>query len=374
MSYRFDFNPDVLKTVAGGRSVLDMPRLHIHSDESAKSFIESYGFRLEDEQSVKKLFYFHRRALVLMTEKLGFSIQEIPAEIRDPKKLEDLLGLLKMASQSRGTDATQAVSSAQPMTLQKWACALLRCMHVFVHAESDLFSAFSYEIQKQILTPFEKSVRTESGTTYLFSPSDEKQKVDLLAFEVKPFKTSTSAVIKLLAKPDAVAMRIYDKVGVRFVTKGLFDSFQVIRFIVEQNLMSFPHIMPDQSSNNLYPVDIFLKVCQKAIGHQKQIQRDLTPIELEKMFEDEVGGAEILRKHNDQSSKNFKFIKFITRRLVHIRPDGKDQFSFFYPYEIQIMDQKAHEDSQMGPTVHDAYKERQKEAARQRLFPSEYAP
>ncbi len=358
MPFRFDFNPDVLNTVAGGRSVLDMPRLHIHTDEAAKSFIESYGFSLSNEHSVQQLFYFHRRAVVLMTERLGFQLADIPEKIREPKKIEDLLSLLRMASQSRAEDQ---------MIMQKWSCAILRCMHVFVHAESDLFSAFSHEIQKQIITPFQNAVRMDGSNhkPYLVSSADENQRVELLDFEVKPFKTSTSAVIKLLAKPDAVAMRIYDKLGVRFVTKDLFDSFQVIRFIVEQNLMSFPHIMPDQSSNNLYPADLFVQVCEKAKGMPEAKDR----VALQKIFDDEMIHAGIFRKPNDQSSKDFKFIKFITRKLIHIQPEGKERFSFFYPFEVQIMDEKSRAESQKGVAVHEAYKERQKSAARLRLFP-----
>lgn len=50
-----------------------------------------------------------------------------------------------------------------------------------------------------------------------------------------------------------------------------------------------------------------------------------------------------LRKKNEQSGLDFKFIKFITRKLIRIknRPDtsGVSQsFSFFYPFEVQIMD------------------------------------
>jgi uncharacterized protein (TIGR04562 family) len=366
MPFRFDFNPDVLNTVAGGRSVLDMPKLHIHTDEAAKSFIESYGFSLVDDRSVQQLFYFHRRAVVLMTERLGFQLKDIPERIREPKKLEDLLSLLKLASLVEVTVGGQ--KNIESTELQKWACAILRCMHVFVHAEKDLFSAFSQEIQNQIITPFQNAVRMDGSThkPNLVSATDESKRVELLDFEIKPFKTSTSAVIKLLAKPDAVAMRIYDKIGIRFVTKDLFDSFQVIRFIVDQNLMSFPHIMPDQSSNNLYPVDLFMRGCAKA----KNLPRDYSRQDLQKIFDQEISQFGTFRKPNDQSSKDFKFIKFITRKLIHIKPEGKEYFSFFYPFEIQIMDEGSRAESQKGVAVHEAYKERQRQAARARLFPA----
>ena len=84
------------------------------------------------------------------------------------------------------------------------------------------------KIQKQILTPFENAI-VQEDELYLRSYKKEGHgQVQLLKFQSKPFKTSSSTVIKLLAKPDAVAMKVFDKIGVRFVTNTVFDSFQVI--------------------------------------------------------------------------------------------------------------------------------------------------
>jgi uncharacterized protein (TIGR04552 family) len=262
MPQKFSFDLDMLNSVAGGRSAIDTPRLNIKSLEQATSFIQSYGFDYSNLEDQEKIWYYHRRALVLIVEKLGFDLQEIPELLRERKALGDIRRLLLLASSGEGSERS----------LQRWSCAILRCMHVYVHAENDLFSSFSEEIQSQILTPFQKAIYHD-GTTHkanLKSLSVEgRTPVELLGFEVKPFKTSSSTVIKLLAKPDALALKIFDKVGVRFVTRSLFDSFQVIRFLVEENIMSFPHIMPDQSSNNLYPVELFVSVCQelKATGN-----------------------------------------------------------------------------------------------------------
>lgn len=352
----FSFDPDILQSVAGGRSALEMRRLHILNLEAANAFLKSYGFDIHLEADRRTLWHHHRRALVLMTEKLVFKESEIPAEVRDPKVLEDIRLLLLYASRD----------SSDP--LQKWACAILRCMHVFVHTESDLFSFFSEEIQKQILSPFEKTIsHAEKGIALKGSVRTDNV-IGLMDFQVKPFKTSSSTVIKLLARPDALAMRIYDKIGVRFVTKSLFDSFQVIRFLVRENLISFPHIMPDQSSNNLYPVELFLKVCDE-LEKIKLKQDD----EIESYFNSKLfksGADKLFRKTNEQSAIDFKFIKFISRKLIRIHPQGaKEEFSFFYPFEVQVMDQKSFDKAVSGPTEHQAYKERQRLAARGRLFP-----
>jgi uncharacterized protein (TIGR04562 family) len=357
MLRRYDFDEKILTSIVGGKSALDLPRLRFQTEEEVTQFIKSYGFDLEVPEQVDKLWYFHRRALVLLTERLGFATEEIPEILRDRKQLGDLRKLLLMASSFHPKDRE----------LQRWSCALLRTMHVFVHAENDLFSSFSEEIQKQILSPFQECLFTEgsSGTTYLKSPRAEGESIALHGFEIKPFKTSTSTVIKLLAKPDAYAMSVFDKLGVRFVTKSLFDTFRVIRFLSEENLISFPHIMPDQSSNNLYPADLFVEICQKMAMRPEPYSAE----EMEKKFisslEERKDEVSFLRKDNSFSGEDYRFIKFICRKLVRI-PGG---LVFFYPYEIQLMDEQAHQKILSGPSHHQAYKERQRAAARKRLFP-----
>lgn len=249
-------------------------------------------------------------------------------------------------------------------------------MHVFVHAENDLFASFSQEIQKQILEPYQHAIINDGSRHRIFLKSKKQKQtveIDLAGFEVKPFKTSSSTVIKLLARPDALAMKIFDKLGVRFVTRSLFDSFQVIRFLVDENIMSFPHIMPDQSSNNLYPVKLFVQTCEELT----QTQKTFTDEEVYKKFEEAYKQVsdkvdfqdQLFRKPNEQSDSDFRFIKFITRQLITVNTVGHKPFTFFYPYEVQIMDEQSHQQASSGPLEHQAYKERQKMAARERILP-----
>lgn len=348
---------------AGGLSILDQSRLHIETLEQAEAFIKSYGFDIQNEIDLKKLWYFHRRAMVLLTERLKFSIDEIPSEIHDKEILEDIRKLLLYASQTTNKKH------------QRWACAVLRCMHVFVQAETDLFSFFSEEIQRQILAPFEQNVAHEEKM-YLRSQNKESTlgRVELVDFQAKPFKTSTSTVIKLLAKPDAIAMRVFDKIGVRFVTKTIFDSFQVIRFLESENLFSIAQIMPDQSSNNMYPVKEFLQVCKKIID-DKLVLETMNSEDIDKhlmrRLEKDSTLLGLFKKENPFSSKDFKYIKFISRRMIHIDPKvpGAKAFNFFYPFEIQIMTEEAFKKIQSGESEHTAYKARQIKAAIKRLFP-----
>jgi uncharacterized protein (TIGR04562 family) len=356
MLHTMSFSEPVLNSVIGGKSSIDMPRLNIQTPAEATAFLKGYGYDIENETDQKKLWYFHRRALVFLEEKLGFSRAEVPEIIHDAKQLGDIRQLLLLASSSNPAERS----------LQKWACAVLRVMHVFVHTENDLFSSFTEEIQKQILSPFQSCIFNDGTSGQIFlrkhletssstEPAQEEEPLSLLGFEVKPFKTSTSSVIKLLAKPDALAMSVYDKLGVRFVTHSMFDAYRVVRFMVEENLISFPHIMPDQSSNNLYPVDLFIEV----ITELKGLGRTLDEKEIDELFrrrmEERKHSVEFLRKENSYSGQEYRFIKFISRKLIKLQlPDNKGQFSFFFPYEVQIMDKEAHQKILSGPAEHQA--------------------
>ncbi len=362
-SSHYQFDPNSLSVLAGGVSVLDQSKLHIHSPQEADDFLKSYGFDLSRNEDQKRLWYFHRRAVVLLTEKLKFNIADIPEKVRDPDKLIDLRNLLIWASQINDT------------SLQKWSCALLRCLHVFIHSETDLFSFYAEEIQKQILIPFENSI-IQQEELYLRSFKKEGHgQIKLVLFQSKPFKTSSSTVIKLLAKPDAVAMKVFDKVGVRFVTHSIFDAFQVLRFLVEENLISFPHIMPDQSSNNMYPVKEFLEICEKLEKKHGPLHKlDSEKIDrlLKKQLEISSSGfLNFFRKENSFSALDFKYIKFITRKLIRIQIPNAAEFSFFYPFEVQILNKESFEKMQSGDSKHDAYKNRQIDAARERIFPKQ---
>lgn len=359
-SYYF-FDDTSISVVAGGASALDRKNLNIHGLDEAESFLRSYGYQINNPDDLERLWYFHRRALVLMNERLLISLDQMPSELKNKENLKDIRNLLIYASQTENKN------------LQKWSCALLRCMHVFVHAETDLFGSFAEEIQKQILTPFENSVKQEDNLQLRSFQKEGHPSIDLYDFQTKPFKTSSSTVIKLLAKPDALAVKVFDKIGIRFVTRSIFDSFQVIRFLVEENLISFPQIMPDQSSNNMYPVTEFLTVCEK-LKNKYPAGHRLASEKIDRLLMKKVSSQKaflgLFRKENPYSSEDFKYIKFISRQLIKIEPVGGGKaFSFFYPFEVQIMNESAYKKIQSGESEHSAYKNRQIVAAVKRLFP-----
>ncbi len=361
----FAFYRQMLDCVVGGVSVLDTERLNIRSLAEAREFVRAYGYDMENPEDLEQLWATHRRAVNLIKEHLLDPGESIPEELAEPSQLKDLCNLLLIASSTEPAERH----------LQRWACAILRVMHVYVHLRNDLFSAFRDEIQAQIFKPIEDVIvhDDESGMAIL-GPSEADGGIVLHKFEVKPFKTTASAVIKLLARPEKVALTLLDKLGLRFVTQNVFDSFRVIRFLVDRHIMSYPHIIPDQSNNTLYPVNLFMEVMEDIKALQERGET-VSPEQIQKWLKErlEKAGerAQFLAKANEFSDPDYRFIKFINRKLITVSvgpEDAQRVFRFFYPFEIQIMDHETYVRNLSGPLAHDEYKARQRKRARERVF------
>ncbi|HVK61354.1 MAG TPA: TIGR04552 family protein [Bdellovibrionales bacterium] len=361
----FHFNRQVLDCVIGGVSAIDTPRLNIHTRDEAKQFITAYGYDLDSPGDTELLWGIHRRAVALIQEQFLNEGENIPMDVADPTTLGDLSKLLILASSRLEAHHE----------LQKWSCAVLRVMHVFVHLRNDLFSAFRDQIQASLLKPLQDAIVVDdiAGKSVL-GPNEPRGGIQLHKFEIKPFKTTASSAIKLLARSERVALSLLDKIGVRFVTRSLFDSFRVVRFLVDQHLISYPHIIPDQSANTLYPINLFLEVMEelKAIEKRGEVVDDNVVREaLMAHLAESKDQANYLEKLNEFSGPDYRFLKFINRKLVTVTiGEGGDKkpFSFFYPYEVQIVDVETYSRNMSGPMAHDAYKDRQRRKARARVL------
>ena len=358
--WNFDYDVSILRTRVGGESSLDAPRLYVEDFEEAYAFLKSYGFDLHDPKQEKRLWYYHMRALSFLRERILDKNEEIPEIISDPRQLKDIRNLLVWASQKDSSE------------LRRWSCAVLRVAHVFVHSENDLFSYHAEEVQRQILSPIQACVAHEGERISLKHPFSPEE-IRLKGFEVKPFKTSSSEVLKMLAKPEVVALKVLDKIGLRFVTESVFDAFQVALFLADRHLINFSHVIPDQSSNNLYPLPLFFETLKELCDLQDQghpVNFATMNQRLTEKWTDRGNKQGLVRKENSFSDSEYRFIKFICRKLITVKRDGAEPFSFFYPFEVQIVDEASFLRNQSGPSSHAHYKERQRQAARQRLFPS----
>lgn len=360
MSENLYFRRQALKSLIGGVSVLDAPKLSIRDRGQAEEFIKSYGYDWESESDRNKIYSFYRQSLAFLQDLYVESGQESPGDVFEDNKVEDVRDILVFAS-------SRKVGQEK---IQRWSCATLKVMHVMAHLNNDIYSVFEEEIRKQILDPIKASVMSDPlhGSNML---QGQNQKIKLNKFEVKPIKNQSSAIVKLLAKKRLVALNILDRVGVRFVTKNTFDIFQVIRFLQDNSLVAYPHCIVNESANTVYPTDLFLEVMDtlrstNSMANEKEIEELLL-----KKIKSHKGDLDLQVKDNIFTDPDYKFVKFISRKLIRVDIElrgKKERIQFFYPFEVQVMDYQTYINNMRGPLSHEEYKKRQIKAAGLRLF------
>lgn len=350
------FHPHLIETIIGGRSAIDLPRLEILDLDQAYKFARSYGFDLSLPEDISEVWHLHRRSVSLIREELLNPSESLPPEITEPGQLQDPGYLLVYAS-SKNQDT-------KSRELQAWACALLRVMHTFAHVENDIFTNYADQIQEQMLSPIREHMVIDPVVGTILGLQSDIDQVPLYKFEAKPFKAKNSSVIKLLSKPQAVAFNLLDRMGVRFVTKSLLDAFRVVRLLHHENIVSIPNVMPDQSRNTLFPMNLLIEVCEEA---PKDLSHEQLNQLLEAKLEEATHRAEFLERHNEFSSEEYRSIKFIARRLIQVQT-GEKHFHFFFPLEIQVMDYGNYLKTLSGPGSHEEYKKRQRDKARKRIL------
>lgn len=356
MSISLDFDPRTYQSLIGGTPILEAPAPQIHNLEEAKSFLRAYGYDPDDAQDQEKLWLIHSRAVTYLKSRILQEDEEFPEDLADPAKLKCIPTLLLKTSQAK-----------TPLE-RKWACAILKVMHVVTHLQNDLFSYFSSEIQEQIFRPYKQFVTQDPATGLLLGGLEDIEPIRLQKLELKPFKDSNSAITKLLAKPEAVAFGLMDKIGVRIVTQTVLDVFRVMQFLVKQHVVSYPHVVPGQTNNSIFPVNLFLKIVDQA-----KVEGVADPKVINERLKEALGkgidSSELLIKQNDFTASNYRFIKFINRQLVKVEVPGSEKpLTFFYPYEVQIIDYHHYLESMSGEASHEEYKTRQRAKARERLF------
>jgi uncharacterized protein (TIGR04562 family) len=359
MSENLYFRRQSLLSTIGGVSVLDAPRLSVKDLEQSCEFLKSYGFDWDDSIDQKQIISYYRQAVALIQDLFVDKNELSLSQYFDEHKIEDARHLL-LAASDRDSDHAK---------IQRWSCATLKVMHVLAHLNNDLYSIFSDEIKEQILSPIQSFVHEDSVMGAPFLQTDH-EKIRLNKFEFKPLKNQTSGVIKLLAKKKLVALNILDRIGVRFVTKNTFDIFQVIRFLTNHSLVSYPHAIVNESINSVYPTNLFLEAMDTLRSKDTTISSKEINAFLEKKLSEQSDKAEYQNKDNVFTDPDYKFIKFISRKLIkiEIEKNGKKEWvRFFYPFEIQIMSYDTYIKNMRGPLSHGEYKKRQEKAARLRL-------
>jgi len=375
---------DTVHTLVGGGSAIDVPRLHVNTLAEAEDFLLCYGYDWHNIQHRTEIERIRGESLTFIDRELLADVAlRVPEELRDET---DLRRLILFASGETGPSR------------QRWACAVLRVMHTFSHCHSYFNDRFGEQIRRQILDRFEPHLRlTETG----WSLGHGSMSIPLERFEFKPVKPRSSLVLKLLHKPENVAADVFDRIGLRFVTKERFDAVLAVKYLTENSVVMFANGKPSRSRNTLIDMEWLqeeILLLQEEV-RAGRMQRYAVLEELRARVSAQPYPSGPAPSYNPYSALAYHSIQFTCRQMVRVSNpyagellvrlsrlglkeeslhnivsevteglEGQDEIRFFFPFEVQILDATSYARTRSGLASHTEYKARQREAVRRRVL------
>lgn len=394
--YLFDW--EQFDVVIGGRSALDSKYFigQTFDAEYAEHFLKGYGFDPNDPINKAELFGNFQEALQFI--KRYFLKEGSPdgLDLKVPQSIymiTEVTDLFIMATKQK-TD--------QEVEERLWAEVILKIMHTILHVDKDIRTNYFSVIQTQVFDRFYKVlVRDNDNKLYLSAPM-KSDKIPLVEFETKSKKTRDSVILKLLHKVENVAEELFDRIGVRFITFGKLDTLRVIKFLLDTGVLIPHNIKPSRSLNSLIDLEEFKerhkKIIKMAMKNNLSEERFLQA--LERASNECVKNTVKMSGSNPHSSRGYHSIQFTGRQLIKYRNPFLEQFNnlrniarekaedndlaknilsldmsliardirFFYPFEIQIVDQESYKNNTEGEASHQEYKRSQQISAMNRVF------
>ncbi len=399
---KYDFHWEMVDVIIGGKSLLDsnagLSGFPMQNLEDADRFMRSYGFEWNDPiQSAEAFGNFHE-ALNFIRENFLHPSNPDGLKIDIPRKIleiTDTRDLLLMANRSYPGQ----MNDSQGENLRNWACSVLKVVHTIAHLDKDVRSVYFSEIQTQILDKFYKIVhRDSSEQLYLGTSENDPLRIPLFAFETKSKKSRESLLVKLLHKPESTAEEVFDRVGMRFTTYSKRDALRLVKYLKDEMVLMPVNIKPSRSRNTLLDVPRFRDYLNEVLENKNE---EMSLKEIENQLEESIE-LDLTHTDNPHSSQYYRSIQFTARQLIkihnpiyeHLKNLKKmvkvtpvsDEFQttvdrmdlkyvqreirFFYPYEIQIVDQKSAEENEKGRSAHAEYKKAQIKTAMRRVMGS----
>ncbi len=393
--YMFDW--EILDVVVGGKSALDTKNFlgPMSTIEQVNQFLKGYGLDPSDPVSKSELFGNFQEAMQFIRR---YFLKEGNPDGLDLKVPNSLL----MISDIGELFLTATDDNPNRKEEKLWAEVVLKVMHTIVHADKDLRSNYFNIVQTQIFDRFYKYVfRDDDGKLFLGVKGTEDN-VPLVDFETKSKKTRDSIIIKLLHKAENVAEELFDRVGVRFITHSRFDTLRLVRFLLLKNIVIPHNNKPSRAINTMIDLVKFKE------AHQRIIKMALRNNLSEERFMAAMDRAvlDCHLQHGDSeknkfTSKSYQSIQFTCRQLIEYKNPFLQEFNdlrriaktaapheqelarrvlnmdislvardirFFYPYEIQVVDQDAFRENSQGEASHQEYKRQQVQSALRRVF------
>ena len=399
---KYEIQQDDLDVLIRGRSIIDtkqgLSASSIRTLSDVDAFAKSYGYDLDNPiENAEILGNFHEainfvRKYFLQPENPEGLKLEIPRKILELTDIRELFLMANMTFPGQ-------VEDTQGSALRNWACSLLKVVHTIAHIDKDLRASYFADIQKQIFDRFYKVIhRDGEGQLFLGEKPEDPFRVDLVGFETKPKKKRESILLKLLHKPENVAEELFDRVGIRFITHTALDAIRVVKYLKDALIVVPANAKPSRSRNSLLNLDETRRVLTSLLDKLDSGELDEKGLhaEIEKIPRPSLGGE------NKHSSDEYRSIQFTCRQLIKFKnpifedvkelrnlakvrtlPDEvvrivermdpkylQREVRFFYPFEVQIMDNASAEENEKGRSAHSEYKKAQIQTALKRVMGS----
>lgn len=313
---------DSVRLMLRGESVIDWHRLSFSDHAEVDRFLRLNEFDPESDQEMERFEEIRSDAVDYLARAFAMAIPD------------------EVAADLPARDLFLVASAAGPH--QKWACVVLKVMHIIHHIngrQALLKVSVSDEI---IFREIElKVLQVVENLRAAGAP--------LAEFEWSR-KPRDSQITKLLAKKSTLAASIYDKLRFRIIVPQFADIVPMLATLARQ-LIPFNYVVPGESVNQL--VDL----------------RDVISAE------EHSGRARTEVPFNEFSGPEYRIINFIADlplRLERLLPKGETvpdlSHVVFVLTEFQVCDKQTAIRNESGASSHEAYKARQHERVRMRLF------
>jgi uncharacterized protein (TIGR04552 family) len=356
---KFSLNWSYLNAIASGVSAIDLGALALRNLHDARQFVREYGFDLDQPAAPGLIRRAHREAVdfIICSFLEPGQAALIPPEVAQP---DDPLQLLVYASlRGQHVDARRM-----------WSCAVLKVMHGIFYIDNNLKLRHFHAIRAQVFGSLDEVIVHDGDRHYL---TDGEVCLPMLHYDRKDNKGRNSILLKLLQKAAYLAADIFDHLGVRLVFATRFECLLALRTLQRAHLLSVTNVDAERTRNTLLDLEAAKQIFTK---YRARLEHsDDYPVELLRTMDAEL--AELsqpqTRCDNPHSGAGFSSIQVTVRKMIHVQqldaaPEQDYDVGFFFEYEIQLMDQASYERSLTGPASHDAYKRRQVDTARTRVF------
>lgn len=326
---------EAVRLILRGNSVIDWNRAVFPDLASVDAFLRLLRIDPDDPEDRRRMKYVHRSAITYLEEHLGLRFPE------DLKQPDDVREIFLLASQTGGFRRRQIL-----------ACAILKLMHTIVHMEAAELRHQTALSEADLLGLAERHI------------SEAAQHMRDQGFPIISFygnrKSRESTITKLLAKREATAATVFDKLRFRIVTEKREHIVPALAWLT-RHVFPFNYVIPGQSHNNL--VDIHAEWSRPPY---KELADQLHGFTAE---EHQPFNAE----DNPFSGSSYRVVNFIVDYPVRIDHLGHARYGamlgriVFVETEFQLVDAETAIANESGENAHERYKERQRAMVASRL-------